>query len=106
MNNVFRISNRELLCGNGRIFFIHNSKATLSSAYTLKENARIRIKIPRTLSVTSAKIEFKNGLSENVVSVIDLKWTACDYQYDVYQTSKLPLTKQKGIYFFNIVFVF
>lgn len=104
MNNSFRISNRELLCDRGEIFFLHNKKAALSSAYILKENAKIRIKIPRTLSVTSAKIEFINSSSEKDIFSVDLKWTSFEYQYDVYQTSKLPITQQKGIYFFNIVF--
>lgn len=102
MNNSFRISYRELFCGKGEIFFLHNNKATLLSAYDLNEKAKIEIKIPRALSVISAKLEFIQGTSRKNISAIDFKWKTSEFQYDIYQTSTLPVTIEKGIYFFNI----
>ena len=101
MNNLFRISEKEEF-DKGEIFFLHNNKETLSSAYEIQEKASIKLKIPRAISVTSAKLQFLIDSDKNRLSPIDFVWSDIEFGYDVYQAI-LPLRNLgRGIYFLSI----
>ena len=61
---------------NAGIEYIHNGKASLSSAFEINECGAVRISLPRALGVASASIEIFNEAGDVLVYRGSLEW--CD----------------------------
>lgn len=101
----FFITDREVLFTKGELNFFHDGKTTQSGAYEIRESARIRFKIPRTLGSTNLSVNiFAENKKEQLLS-IKSKYKGFDRNNDIY-VAALPLRKiGVGLYFFNVEIV-
>lgn len=97
-----RIAPEEALLATGEIAYIHNGKETSCTAYELKEKAKIKILVPRSLAANGVTLRFFDEQGNLPVAAYFAKWQDFVSKYDVYTVS-LPLAKLKvGLYFFEL----
>ena len=100
--NLFRISVKEALFGEGEVSYRHNSKINSSSAFELKEKAKIVIKLPRALGSKKVRVDFySDEVLGGFLSDYAEFYGLCD-DNDVYIIGFKPDDFGVGLYFYNI----
>lgn len=97
-----RITSPEAKSASGEISFIHGRRECHTTAYAIKEKAKIKIKIPRLLAAESVTLNFFDSEGNSCGITYSALWQDFVSKYDVYTVSPNLYKLSVGIYYFSL----